>query len=303
MRIIFAGTPLVAATVLRRLSSEHEIALVITRPDAPVGRKLELRPSEVAQVATELSVPLLKTNRFGQQELQMIRNANADRAVVVAFGALIPKAALEIVDWWNLHFSVLPSWRGATPLQHSLIFESGQGISLFELEPSLDTGPIIEALPMRHPSHKSAGELMLELAEVGAEMILRNLSKPQQPVAQQGEPSFAPKLSRNDARLDFTESASMLERRINAFNPEPMAWCRAADKDLRVLRARAVGEVDWNALSDRKLNSGEIELSNERVLVGCGQGTRLELLEVQPAGGKPMSARDWLRGYGGLSLE
>ena len=303
MRILFAGTPLVAASVLKGLADAHEIGLVLTRPDSEVGRKRVVTPSCVASVATERGLPILKANRIGESEIEAIRSAKLDLAVVVAYGSIIPRPALDLFPWWNLHFSLLPAWRGATPLQHSLISGSGQGITLFQLEPTLDTGPIIDSLPLQLPDDEPAGTIMSSLAGIGTSLILDNLRNPKPPKPQQGEVSLAPKIERMDAKLDFSQSAMDLQRMVFAFNPEPMAWCRANERDLRILKARAVGSVDWNSIGERKLRLGEIELSQGKVLVGCGLGTRLELIEVHPAGGKPMLATDWQRGFGGLSLE
>lgn len=303
MKILFAGTPDIAAIVMKELAKQHEITLVITRLDSAVGRKRIMTPSDVAIAAEELSIPILKTNQIGTDQIEVIKSVHADMAVVVAYGSLIPASALALFQWWNLHFSVLPAWRGATPLQHSLINKSGQGLSLFKLEPTLDTGPIIESLELDLPEDKPAGEIMVDLASIGAQMILRNLGHPKDPAPQQGSPTFAPKISRSDARLDFRDLAPVLQRKINAYNPEPVAWCRAGDKDLRILKAAAIGSVDWNSLADKKLTTGEIEISNGRVLVSCGSGSLLELIEVQPAGGKPMMATDWYRGYAGTNLE
>ena len=303
MRILFAGTPRVAATILEELAKVHEIALVLTRPDAQVGRKKIVTPSDVAVAATALGIPVLKSNRIGQDELREISEANVDKAVVVAFGSIIPKSALDLFPWWNLHFSVLPAWRGATPLQHSLIHKTGQGLSLFQIEAALDTGPLLETVQLSHPTDQSSNQIMEDLARMGSQVILRNLAHPPTPKPQTGEVSYAPKIVRENARLDFTESAQDLQRKVFALNPEPMAWCRAGDKDIRVLRAKAIGAVDWNAISERKLAPGEIEFQGGKVLVGCGEGSRLELIEVQPAGGKPMLAADWQRGFGGSRLE
>ena len=303
MKILFAGTPDIAAIVMKELAKQHEITLVITRLDSAVGRKRIMTPSDVAIAAEELSIPILKTNQIGTDQIEVIKSGHADMAVVVAYGSLIPASALALFPWWNLHFSVLPAWRGATPLQHSLINKSGQGLSLFKLEPTLDTGPIIESLELDLPEDKPAGEIMVDLASIGAQMILRNLVHPNDPAPQQGSPTFAPKISRSDARLDFRDLAAVLQRKINAYNPEPVAWCRAGDKDLRILKAAAIGSDDWNSLADKKLTTGEIEISNGKVLVSCGSGSLLELIEVQPAGGKPMMAADWYRGYARTNLE
>lgn len=303
MNLIFAGTPAVAAGVLRELAKEHKVVLAITRPDAPFGRRKELAPSEVATAATELGIPLLKTDRIGPSELQAIESAQAKVVIVVAFGSLIPKTALSVLPWWNLHFSLLPLWRGASPLQMSLISQTGQGVTLFEIDEGLDTGPILASSAMDLPSDVPAGELLDELADVGINLIQQSLLELPIPKPQHGQSTHAPKLNRSFARISFSDSASQVQRKVYALNPEPMAWCVTSKGDLRILACKAVGEVDWSALSAEGLLVGQLEVSGNRILVVCGGGSRLELLTVQPAGGKPMSASDWFRGYGGSHLE
>lgn len=303
MKLIFAGTPPVAAKVLRELAKTHEIALVITRPDAEVGRKRQLTQSEVAMAAHELGIQVLKSAKFSKDDLKTIQDVHADLAIVVAFGVLLPREALEILPWWNMHFSLLPQWRGATPLQHSLIHQTGQGVTLFQIETGLDTGPIVSQKELDLPADKSAGELLDELSTVGLDLIEQALSEPTEPKPQIGTPTLAPKIARAEAKLDFERTAMELQRQTFALNPEPMAWCKTNRGDLRVLKSRALGGVDWGSVSRDQLAPGQIEESGSRVLVACGNGTRLELLEVQPAGGKAMSAADWYRGFGGASLE
>ncbi len=303
MNLIFAGTPEVAARVLRVLAKEHNVVLAITRPDAPVGRKKDPVPSAVATAATALGIPLLKTDRIGPSELGAIESAQAEVAIVVAFGSLIPATALKVLPWWNLHFSLLPLWRGASPLQMSLISQTGQGVTLFEIDEGLDTGPIVASTAVDLPSDVPAGELLTQLADVGTTLIQQALFEMPAPKPQQGESTHAPKLNRSFARISFSDSASQVQRQVYALNPEPMAWCVTSKGDLRILACKAVGHVDWDALSAKAKPIGQLEESGNRILVVCGGGSRLELLSVQPAGGKPMSAGDWFRGYGGLRLE
>jgi methionyl-tRNA formyltransferase len=302
MNIVFAGTPEVAAVVLRRLAKHHRVVLAITREDAKAGRGKELRPSPVAQAASELGIPVLKTNRLAESEMQIVDSSEANIAVVVAFGALIPEAARRVLKWWNLHFSVLPAWRGAAPLQHSLIHQGGQGLTVFEIDDDLDTGPVISSQNLKLPPDKPAGELLLELANLGSDLLLGSLERMPAPTPQAGDASRAPKISRNDSRLDFSLFAMELQRRIYAFNPEPMAWCQVGDSEMRILKARAIGDVDWNRFSEAKLEPGTLERRKDSILVACGEGSRLELLLVQPAGKKPMRAVDWARGYQGTLI-
>jgi methionyl-tRNA formyltransferase len=294
MRLIFAGTPQIAAQALAALSSVHEIALVITKEDAPVGRKKIVTPSPVALTAERMNLPLIRTSKVATA-IGDIKAADADLAVVVAYGALVPKQALEILPWWNIHYSLLPKWRGATPLQHSMMHDTGAGISVFELEQGLDTGPLISQLPMKFSPTETAQEALERFTNAGAELLLRSLLERPAPKAQQGEPSLAPKISREQARIDFRSPADLLARTINALNPEPTAWALFADQPIKLLRAKSLGGVDWSGFDEAR-NPGELWLSENRVLLQCGHGTRIELIELQPAGKKPMTAIDFIRG-------
>lgn len=299
MRLVFAGTPEVAASALRKLANRHDIALVITRPDAPIGRKKIITASPVALEAESLELPTLKTARIGEVELAQIESAGADLGVVVAYGSLLTKTALEHLEWWNLHFSLLPSWRGATPLQHSIWHAQGQGISVFKLDAGMDTGDILGSLPLTHPEDCTAGELLPQLADQGSDLILELLESQPQPRSQTGTPSFAPKLTRKEARLDFGATAELNARKVMALNPEPMAWAEFRDEPIRVLRAKAIGNVDWSSLDETDSPIGSVQQSGESVLVTCGEGTRLQLIEVQPGGKRVMTGLEWFRGLQG----
>lgn len=296
MRMIFAGTPEVAAVALRELAAHHEIALVITRPDAPVGRKKVMTPSPVAHVAAELGIETLKTSRIGPAEIERIRSREAELGFVVAYGALLPKAALGLLEWWNLHFSLLPKWRGASPLQHSIMHSDGQGLTIFKLDEGMDTGDIVGALSKTFDNQQTAAELLPILAKEGAELAIELLERRPAAFPQQGKPSYAPKLGRADARLDFSESADSIARKVMAMNPEPVAWTELGGEPVRILRAKSVGTIDWSSLEDKESIVGSVELSGEKVLVTCGKGTRLQLQVLQPASKRAMSALDWFRG-------
>jgi methionyl-tRNA formyltransferase len=297
MKLIFVGTPPNAAIALERLSKAHEIVLVVTRNDAEVGRKRELTASAVATKANELGLRVLKSNRLTAEHEQEIRAAGADLAIVVAYGALIPVGLLEVLPWWNLHFSLLPQWRGATPLQHSMLSGGvGSGVSLFRLDKGMDTGPLIAQRSVEINFEKTCGELLEEFTVLGVDLILKSLEDPLVESIQTGEATLAPKISRTDSRLDWRRSANELMWQIMALNPEPGAWCEHEDSPLKILRARSLGSTDWNALGGVTLQPGTLEVKDGRVQVACGEGSRLELVEVQPAGKKPMSAMDWARG-------
>ncbi len=297
MKLIFAGTPDIAATAMRELAREHEIVLAITREDAPVGRKRVLTPSPVAMVAAELGIEVLKRNRITESDLTALKQSGAELAIVIAYGALIPKVALDLMPWWNLHFSLLPKWRGAAPLQFSIMnLGDGAGISLFELEEGLDTGPLIASRPMSIDPTKTYGEHLESFTASGINLILDALESKPSPCAQVGEPTLAPKIDRAFAKLDFTKTAQLVSAKVMALNPEPVAFCYLQGEPFRVLRAISLGSTNWAQLDQLTPKPGRVLQNGGRVFAECGDGTRIELIEVQPAGKKAMAAGDWYRG-------
>lgn len=295
-KLIFAGTPQNAADALSILAAKHEIVLVITREDAIVGRSKELQQSAVAKTASHLGIPIHKTNRFDSQTLQRVAEAEAELAVVIAFGAMIPEAARSKLPWWNVHFSLLPKWRGASPLQQSMIHDDGVGVSVFEIDRGLDTGPIIGQRALVIEPRETYGQALNRFTIEGMNLLLKCLEDLSEPRAQQGEVSFAPKISRADAKLDFSLNAVDVERIVRAFNPEPVAWAEYGDLQLRILSGLSIGNIDWSSLDGSDFTPGLVLVEADRVLVCCGEGTRYELLEVQPSGKRIMKAIDWARG-------
>jgi methionyl-tRNA formyltransferase len=294
MRIIFAGTPENAALGLELVAKHHEVALVITRPDAEIGRKRLLTPSPVAQKAIELGLPLLKTNRIGEKELESITSAGADLALVIAFGSLVPQRALDALPWWNIHFSLLPLWRGASPLQQSILAGGvGSGVSLFELDAGMDTGPILAQLPIQPGENETTGDALKRFTAAGIDLFLGACGEVPAAQPQLGEATYAPKLDRNSARLDLNLSAVTVHRAVMAFNPEPMAWCDLDGNPIRIIESRSMGTTSWVEGDSRP---GRVSKSFDRILLECGEGTQLELIQVQPAGKQVMSAADWYRG-------
>ncbi len=297
MKLIFAGTPDIAADALRELALQHEVVLAITREDAPVGRKRVVTPSPVAVVAQQQGIKVLKRNRLTEEDLPAIRNSGAELAIVIAYGALIPGPALDLVPWWNLHFSLLPKWRGAAPLQYSIMhLGEGAGITLFELEAGLDTGPIIASQSMQIDPAKTYGEHLDIFASAGLKLIENSIRE--MPVArvQSGEPSLAPKLDRVVAKLDFSQPSQLVSAKIMALNPEPVAFGLLDGEPFRILRANSLGSTNWAELDGLTPRPGRVIQSSNRVLVECGGGSRIELQIVQPAGKKAMAAGDWFRG-------
>jgi methionyl-tRNA formyltransferase len=296
MKIIFAGTPENAAMGLELVAQHHEVALVITRPDAEIGRKRVLTPSPVAQKAAELDLPLLKTNRIGNTELEIIKSQNAELALVIAFGSLVPQPSLDALPWWNIHFSLLPLWRGASPLQQSILTGGvGSGVSLFELDAGMDTGPILAQLPIQPGENETTGDALKRFTTAGIDLFLESVRELPAAKPQLGEATYAPKLDRNSARLDLSLNALSVHRTVMAFNPEPMAWCELSGNPIRIIESRSMGTSSWVQVDNQP---GRVSKSSDRILLECGDGTQLELIQVQPAGKQVMHAADWYRGMG-----
>lgn len=294
MKLIFAGTPANAAAALELVAKHHEVALVITRPDAEVGRKRTLTPSPVAQCAEKLGLSVLKTAKIDVDAIQAIKDSGADIGLVIAYGALLPQTALNALPWWNIHFSLLPQWRGATPLQQSILHEGlGAGVTLFELDKGMDTGPILAQIKVQLRDNETTLEALPRFTTIGTELALSCLKAKPTPKPQVGEASFAPKVTRLDSRLNLTLNANQIHARVCAFNPEPTAWFELDDQPFRVLRTRSLGLTNWVG---EHLNPGRITESNGRILLECAAGTQVELLEVQPSGKNSMAAGDWFRG-------
>jgi len=295
MRIIFAGTPENAALALELVSKTHEVVLVITRPDAEVGRKRILTPSPVATKAMELGLPVLKANRINEEELARIKDAEAELALVVALGSLIPQSALNALPWWNIHFSLLPKWRGASPLQQSILSGGvGAGVTLFELDAGMDTGPIIASQEISPGENETTSAALERFTIAGVNLFQQHAGKPTLPTPQIGDATFAPKLNRSSARLNLSDNALSVHRAVMAFNPEPMAWCELDSNPIRILETRSLGSSSWTETP----SEGKVFKSAEKVLLECSDGSRLELVTVQPAGKQAMAASDWFRGLG-----
>lgn len=308
MKIVFAGTPANAAQTLRALAnSAFEVVAVLTRTDAPVGRKRTLTPSAVADAAAELGILVIKANRVDEEVRTLIKATGADLGIIVAYGALLDQATLDSLDkgWINLHYSLLPKWRGAAPVQRAIMAGDREtGVTLFQLDKGMDTGPIHLQIPTVIEPDESSATLLPRLTELGisglAELLPRVASGLTSPIAQDLEllatlPT-ADKLTREDARIDWHRNAVELENLIRGLNPEPMAWTTLEDETFRIIEARALGSTDWKSLAGEDSIVGIVHIQKNRVLVSCGEGTLLELKTVQPAGKKPMPSSDWARG-------
>jgi len=301
MRILFAGTPATAATVLESMvSSGHEVVAVLTREDALTGRKKVLTQSPVADAATKFNIPVIKANKVDEAILLQIAEHKPDLAIVVAYGVILRAGALEAIPngWFNLHYSLLPKYRGAAPVQHSLLAgEKETGVTLFKIDQGLDTGEILGSVSTVIAPDENAGELLQRLTQLGVSLLNAELpalySGTFELEEQTGPSSVAPKISRADAKIDFARSSIQISNLVRAMNPEPVAWCILGEEPMRVLRARAVVN------SSVVLQKGEVRVLDNAVYVGCGEQEVIELLKVQPASKTAMSAKDWANGLPG----
>lgn len=300
MRILFAGTPAAAASVLEGLiSSGHEIVAVLTREDALVGRKKILTSSPVADVAVTRGLPTIKASKLTADVLAEIQALKVDLAIVVAFGVMLRQDALEAIPkgWFNLHFSVLPRWRGAAPVQHSILAgDSETGVSFFKIDSGLDTGGLVGVAKTVIEPDETSGELLQRLSSLGLTLLNQELPRLYSGsfilTEQVGVTTLAPKIQRADAKISFAATSKEIENLIRAMNPEPMAWCLFAREPMRIIRARASNHVV-------ALAPGQVALVDQKVLVGTGLDGVLELLEVQPSSKTAMPAKAWLNGHSG----
>ena len=299
MKIIFAGTPAVAIPSLVRLNAEHSVVAVVTRNDAPIGRKRVLTPSPVASAATEMGIPVLKSNRLDGAVTEELAQYNAELGVVVAYGGLIKEPLLTrpALGWINLHFSELPRWRGAAPAQWSIIAGDDAAVSVFQLEESLDSGPVFATWSREIGSTETAGELLNSLAESGASVLSDVVGALEKgtaiALAQEGEITLAPKISVDDARVRWDRPAFEIDRLIRGVTPEPGAFSFLGEDRIKILSARLPEDHERCV----RAASGQLEMSNKAVHVHAADGTII-LQQVQPAGKKAMDAGAWFRGLG-----
>ena len=299
MRLLFAGTPAVAVPSLRALLDHpaHEVVAVLTRPQAPAGRGRRLAPSPVAELAQQAGIEVLSPPRPTDDDfVRRLAELDVDCAPVVAYGALLREPVLSMPKrgWVNLHFSLLPAWRGAAPVQHAVLHgDDTTGASTFLIGPGLDDGPVFGVLTERVRPGDTSGSLLARLAEAGAPLLVATLdgiadgSLRPQPQPSDGV-SYAPKLTVADARIDFDQPALAVERRIRACTPDPGAWTSFRDGRLKLGPAAL-------AQPEQPLAPGELLIGKSTVLAGTAT-TALRLGTVQPAGKNPMPAADWARG-------
>ena len=306
MRLVFAGTPEVAVPALDALlASSHEVVAVLTRPDARSGRGRREAESPVALRAAEAGVETLKPARASDPALrERLLELAPDACPVVAYGALVPPALLELPahGWLNLHFSLLPAWRGAAPVQHAILHgDDVTGASVFTLEAGLDTGPVLSVMTELIGPRDTSGELLDRLATAGAGLLVATLDALERgeltarPQPTEGV-SLAPKVTVADARIDWSKPVFHVDRQVRACTPAPGAWTTWGDDRLGLGPVEPVASSDVGPGDTTPLAPGQVSAGKRAVLVGTGDGQAVRLGEVRPAGRKPMSAADWARG-------
>jgi methionyl-tRNA formyltransferase len=299
MKLVFAGTPEVAVPALDALiaSGRHEVAAVVTRPDAPAGRGRRLVASPVAERAEEAGIEVLKPVKPRDPEfLERLREIAPDCCPVVAYGALLPRVALDIPahGWVNLHFSLLPAWRGAAPVQHSIMAgDEITGASTFLIEEGLDSGPVYGTVTEEIRHTDTSGDLLTRLAFAGAGLLaatmdgiadgtLKAVPQPSEGI------TVAPKITVEDARVDWAAPALRVDRVVRGCHPAPGAWTTFRGERLKLIQVRP-------APDRTDLGPGALSVGKNSVHVGTGSHG-VELLWVQAQGKKPMKAADWARG-------
>ena len=300
MKVIFAGTPDFAAAALKAIAAAgFEIPLVLTQPDRPKGRGMQLAPSPVKQAALELGLRVAQPEKLrnNAEALQMLKEVEADVMVVAAYGLILPQDVLDTPKHGclNIHASLLPRWRGAAPIQRAI--EAGDaetGVCIMQMDIGLDTGGVVSEHRYAIQPTDTANEVHDALMNLGAAAIvadlqqlktegrLKSVKQPEEGV------TYAQKLSKEEARIDWNESAAVIERKIRAFNPVPAAWVEYQGKPMKIWRAEAVAQQG---------RAGEVlSCSADGLVVACGENA-LKITELQPSGGKRMDIAAFAAGH------
>lgn len=296
LSLVFAGSPAAAVPSLRALAStDHVLASVITRADSPQGRRGVLNSTPVADAARELGIPVIKTNRLAGEATELVQQLAPDLGVIVAYGGLVREPLLSApgLGWINLHFSLLPRWRGAAPVQRAIMAgDDLTGATVFQLVPELDAGDVFGRMTEQIGKHQTAGGLLASLADSGAELLVRVVDALADGTAraepQQGDVTLAPKLTVLDGEIDWTQTADTINDLIRGVTPEPGASTTIDGARLKVLEAAISRDVP-------PLAAGEFALVGKSVLVGTATQP-IELVRVHPAGRTVMDAGSWWRG-------
>lgn len=307
MKLVFAGTPEPAVIALQALlDSEHEVVAVLTRPDARKGRGRTLHPSPVKELAQQHNIEVLTPETLradspdGQHVRQRLAELSPDAIPVVAYGNLVPTDLLQAAThgWVNLHFSLLPRWRGAAPVQAAIAAgDEITGATTFRIEEGLDTGPILGTLTDTIRTTDTAGVLLERLAHSGAQLLVETMDALEndslQAIPQEGEASYAAKITTDDARIDWTQPAFIIDRQVRAYSPAPGAWTTMGDSRVKIGQVRSLQEQFTEPIPT--LAPGEVHIAKKFVAVGTGTAP-LIVEQLQPTGKKMMHAPDWGRG-------
>jgi len=296
LRLVFAGSPAAAVPSLATLAaSQHEVAAVVTREDSPQGRRGILTPTPVATLADELGIPTIKANRLAGDATEAITAVQADLGVIVAYGGLVREPLLSAPKhgWINLHFSLLPRWRGAAPVQRSIIAgDDLTGATVFQLVPELDAGDVFGQFTQTVGAHQTAGHLLDQLAVSGADLLAAVVDAiatgDARAETQTGDVTLAPKLTLADGRVDFTRPAHDVVNLVRGVTPEPGAFTTLDGARLKILDAVIARDAP-------RLAPGRLAQEGKLILVGTATDP-VQLVTVHPAGRKAMNAGDWWRG-------
>ena len=298
MKILFLGTPDSAVPILEKLiTTQHQVVGVITQPARKSGRGLDLKDSAVAEFAKQNSLNVFSPEKIDKSYFdQNLKPLDADMAIVVAFGQILSKEVLNELKfgWINIHYSLLPKFRGAAPVQRAiLIGEKETGISFFAIGEGLDTGSIIKSYPYQLSDSATTDSVLQELNVMATQKIEEIITGIQngsfEPVKQTGEVSTAPKLNEIDLRIDWNELSSEINRKVRAGNKRLSAWTTIADSKIKIL------SISESTLEE-KIDHGQIRVINKIVNVGCKNGS-LIINEVIPEGKKQMDAYSWINGF------
>ena len=300
MKVIFAGTPDFAAAALKAIAAAgFEIPLVLTQPDRPKGRGMQLAPSPVKQAALELGLRVAQPEKLrnNAEALQMLKEVEADVMVVAAYGLILPQDVLDTPrhGCLNIHASLLPRWRGAAPIQRAIeVGDAETGVCIMQMDIGLDTGDVvsehrytIQPTDTANEVHDAlmnlgAAAIVADLQQLKAESRLKSVKQPEEGV------TYAQKLSKEEARIDWNESAAVIERKIRAFNPVPAAWVEYQGKPMKIWRAEVVAQQG---------RAGEVlSCSADGLVVACGENA-LKITELQPSGSKRMPIAAFATGH------
>lgn len=302
MRILYAGTPAFAVPALRQLlTDEHQVPAVLTQPDRPAGRGRKLQASPVKQLAVEHGIPVLQPETLRDEPIQaQLTELQPDLLVVTAYGLLLPQAVLDLPrhGCWNIHASLLPRWRGAAPIQRAI--EAGDpvtGITIMQMDQGLDTGDMLLQTELPIGPEDTSASLHDKLSLAGADALLqcvRALADGQPPVPQpqdHGQATYAHRLNKAEAEIDWQQPAEVIARQVRAFNPWPVSWCHLGGKRTRIWRARAVEQA-----APEGQPAGHLFHQDGHLMAVCDAGL-LEVESLQPEGSRIMAARDWLNAH------